>query len=95
MACTSTPCGTRTRNLRIRSSTPCPLGQGGCDSHPGLHNQKHITHSPRIPELGRTGAPYAADEDHVFADLTIVKTTHDESTQVMPPIVNSLFLGSK
>jgi hypothetical protein len=26
---TSTPCGTRTRNLRIRSPTPCPLGQGG------------------------------------------------------------------
>jgi hypothetical protein len=25
--CTS--CGTRTRNLRIRSPTPCPLGQGG------------------------------------------------------------------
>ncbi len=25
-----TPCGTRTRNLRIRSPTPCPLGQGGC-----------------------------------------------------------------
>jgi hypothetical protein len=26
----NTPCGTRTRNLRIRSPTPCPLGQGGC-----------------------------------------------------------------
>jgi hypothetical protein len=25
----SAPCGTRTRNLRIRSPTPCPLGQGG------------------------------------------------------------------
>ena len=25
----STSCGTRTRNLRIRSPTPCPLGQGG------------------------------------------------------------------
>ena len=24
-----TPCGTRTRNLRIRSPTPCPLGHGG------------------------------------------------------------------
>ena len=24
-----TPCGTRTRNLRIRCPTPCPLGQGG------------------------------------------------------------------
>ena len=23
------PCGTRTRNLRIRRPTPCPLGQGG------------------------------------------------------------------
>ena len=32
----NTPCGTRTRNLRIRSPTPCPLGQGGllrCDKH--------------------------------------------------------------
>ena len=27
--CWSTPCGTRTRTLRIRSPTPCPLGQGG------------------------------------------------------------------
>ena len=27
--CATTPCGTRTRNLRIRSPTPCPLGQGG------------------------------------------------------------------
>ena len=25
----STPCGTRTHNLWIRSPTPCPLGQGG------------------------------------------------------------------
>ena len=25
----STPCGTRSRNLRMRSPTPCPLGQGG------------------------------------------------------------------
>ena len=25
----SPPCGTRARNLRIRSPTPCPLGQGG------------------------------------------------------------------
>ena len=25
----STPGGTRTRNLRIRGPTPCPLGQGG------------------------------------------------------------------
>jgi hypothetical protein len=24
-----TPCGTRTRDLRIRSPTPCPWGQGG------------------------------------------------------------------
>ena len=23
------PCGTRSRNLRIRNPTPCPLGQGG------------------------------------------------------------------
>ena len=32
-----TPCGTRTRNLWIRSPTPCPLGQGnqrkGCASY--------------------------------------------------------------
>jgi hypothetical protein len=27
----NTPCGTRTHNLRIRSPTPCPLGQGGLD----------------------------------------------------------------
>ena len=33
----STPCGTRTRNLRIRSPTPCPLGQGGYASL-RLHN---------------------------------------------------------
>ena len=33
----STPCGTRTRNLRIRSPTPCPLGQGG-DASLRLHN---------------------------------------------------------
>ena len=26
--CATSPCGTRTRNLRIRSPTPCPLGQG-------------------------------------------------------------------
>ena len=26
-----TPCGTRTRNLRIRGPTPCPLGQEGDD----------------------------------------------------------------
>ena len=33
----STPCGTRTRNLRIRSPTPCPLGQGGTSHYvPGL-----------------------------------------------------------
>ena len=31
----STPCGTRTRNLRIRSPTPCPLGQGGWWLHCG------------------------------------------------------------
>ena len=30
----STPCGTRTRNLRIRSLTPCPLGQGGSCARP-------------------------------------------------------------
>ena len=29
LVATGTPCGTRTRNLRIRSPTPCPLGQGG------------------------------------------------------------------
>ena len=29
----NTPCGTRTRNLRIRSPTPCPLGQGGPAKH--------------------------------------------------------------
>ena len=29
LAATGTPCGTRARNLRIRSPTPCPLGQGG------------------------------------------------------------------
>ena len=28
------PLQTRTRNLRIRSPTPCPLGQGGCCSKP-------------------------------------------------------------
>ena len=29
----NTPGGTRARNLRIRSPTPCPLGHGGLKSH--------------------------------------------------------------
>ena len=31
-----TPCGTRTRNLRIRSPTPCPSCQGGHASYDDL-----------------------------------------------------------
>ena len=39
-----TPCGTRTRNLRIRSPTPCPLGQGGlCFSRTELELWPSIT----------------------------------------------------
>ena len=34
----STPCGTRTHNLRIRSPTPCPLGQGGCHLETSFDN---------------------------------------------------------
>ena len=30
----NTSCGTRACNLRIRSPTPCPLGQGGSAIHP-------------------------------------------------------------
>ena len=33
-----TPCGTRTRNLRIRSPTPCPLGQGGLTLHASMQS---------------------------------------------------------
>ena len=37
----STPCGTRAHNLRIRSPTPCPLGQGGqCSAHADLYALK-------------------------------------------------------
>ena len=38
-----TPCGTRTRNLRIRNPTPCPLGQGGLSV---THNASHARNSP-------------------------------------------------
>ncbi len=38
----STPCGTRTRNLRIRSPTPCPLGQGGCAGLASSENSANI-----------------------------------------------------
>ncbi len=33
----NTPCGTRARNLRIRSPTPCPLGQEG-----PLHSMRRL-----------------------------------------------------
>ena len=39
-AMADTPCGTRTRNLRIRSPTPCPLGQGGFSQHLRSCNNK-------------------------------------------------------
>ena len=32
----NTSCGTRARNLRIRSPTPCPLGQGGHSVHANI-----------------------------------------------------------
>ena len=41
----STPCGTRTRNLRIRSPTPCPLGQGGCRAARNHDNQVSHIHA--------------------------------------------------
>lgn len=45
----STPCGTRTRNLRIRSPTPCPLGQGGF-----MRSAGHIR-DPRCTEAAQRG----------------------------------------
>ena len=49
-----TPCGTRTHNLRIRSPTPCPLGQGGSTkSSPSHHTRigaRTKMHTQRAPE---------------------------------------------
>jgi hypothetical protein len=66
-----TPCGTRTRNLRIRSPTPCPLGQGGwCSCHfetdigrnsARERNAKCATQTPAIGHeaVGPAGLPCA------------------------------------
>ena len=43
----NTPCGTRTHNLRIRSPTPCPLGQGALLTVP-----QHRFHL-RLPQCAR------------------------------------------
>ena len=44
----STPCGTRTRNLRIRGPTPCPLGQGGC-----AHSVQRPAYTSLSERMGR------------------------------------------
>ena len=41
-----TPCGTRTRNLRIRSPTPCPLGQGGMLQPRMSRHPSYYSHAP-------------------------------------------------
>ena len=38
-----TPCGTRAHNLRIRSPTPCPLGQGGLQLPLAQKTQTHVS----------------------------------------------------
>ena len=41
-----TPCGPRTRNLRIRSPTPCPLGQGGMLQPRMSRHPSYYSHAP-------------------------------------------------
>ena len=61
-----TPCGTRTRNPRIRSPTPCPLGQGG--SYVGLalllktlHAQGLKLHNWPVGPMDKASASGAGD----------------------------------
>ena len=52
----NTPCGTRARKLRIRSPTPCPLGQGGLFT-PRAEYPNQLKIRDNIPPPGReTGA---------------------------------------
>ena len=50
-----TPCGTRARNLRIRSPTPCPLGQGGTvDYRRSLFSLTSVSRLPTGPSQTKT-----------------------------------------
>ena len=50
--CTITPCGTRTRNLRILIPTPCPFGQGGrCIKQYVRHNLRKLRWSHTLWNL--------------------------------------------
>ena len=46
-----TPCGTRTRNLRIRSPTPCPLGQGGLLTHEYCNSHQSKSILPIVKQI--------------------------------------------
>ena len=61
--CATSPCGTRTRNLRIRSPTPCALGQGGrCIMYMSslVHSGERGNHNSQI--VGAGGAACAKNE---------------------------------
>ena len=75
----STPCGTRARNLRIRSPTPCPLGQGG-SSHsrpePLTTCCYRLARSSRLPPARARQGPtsVAAPELHAQTKLNTMVT---------------------